>query len=148
LNLVFIDPTDCSVPFQLIKSMKKVVPNMDLIINIASGTDFNRNVGNALKNPNGYKTSIDKYSRFVNDSAFFSNPDNLIMAQQGKFRDLRNIFRDLYIQNLNELGYSYFEFNSVANFYDLLFATSHEKGIDFWKKATRIRFDGQRKLLL
>ena len=52
-----------------------------------------------------------------------------------------------YKKNLENIGYRFYKFNSVANFYDLLFATSHERGIDFWNKATLIRFDGQRKLL-
>ena len=147
LNLVFIDPTDCSVPFQLIRSMKEIVPNMDLIINVASGTDFNRNIGNALMDQVKYKKSITKYAKFLNGMDFFENPENLVKAQQGKFMELRNVFRECYRRNLEKIGYRFFEFNSIASFYDLLFATSHKKGIEFWEKATRIRFDGQRKLL-
>ncbi len=146
LNLIFIDPTDCSVPFQLIKSLKEVIPNMDLIINVASGTDFNRNIGSALMDQVKYKNSIAKYAQFLDGMDFFENPDNLVKAQQGKYMELRNLFREYYRINLLKIGYRFFKFNSVANFYDLLFATSHERGIDFWEKATRIRFDGQRKL--
>ena len=52
LNLCFIDPTDCSVPFILIKEIKETLPNVDFIINLASGTDFNRNIGNVILNDN------------------------------------------------------------------------------------------------
>lgn len=54
LNLILIDPTDCSIPFQLVKSINMILPISDLIINIASMTDFNRNVANALLNPVAY----------------------------------------------------------------------------------------------
>lgn len=32
LNLVLIDPTDCSVPFSLIRQLKNTIPNIDFII--------------------------------------------------------------------------------------------------------------------
>lgn len=55
LTLVVIDPTDCSVPFSLIQDLSYLLPNMDLIINVASGTDFNRNALNVLSDPGKYK---------------------------------------------------------------------------------------------
>jgi hypothetical protein len=126
--------------------MKEVVPNMDLIINIASRTDFNRNVENALMFPQRYKNSIAKYTNFLDGADFFKNSENIANAKQGNYMELRNDFRGFYSKNLEKIGYRYFRFNSIANFYDLLFATSHEKGIEFWKKATAITFNGQRKL--
>lgn len=54
LNLVFIDPTDCSVPFDLIKKIKSVFHNVDMIINVASGTDVNRNIINVVLEPERY----------------------------------------------------------------------------------------------
>ena len=44
LNLIFIDPTDCSLPFSLLRRISNVLPKFDLIINVATGTDFNRNI--------------------------------------------------------------------------------------------------------
>ena len=146
LNLVFIDPTDCSIPFQLVKSIKKILPMTDLIITLASMTDFNRNVGNALLNPNTYSKSIDKYSRFLDNPDFFTDFENIDFATQGNFKELRKKFRTIYTGNLKELGYQYFDFTSVNGFYDILFATEHEKGLEFWRKATSIRFNGQRNL--
>jgi len=146
LNLVFIDPTDCSVPFQLIKYIKQVVPNMDLIINIASGTDFNRNIGSALQDQPKFKNSIAKYSRFLDGREFFDDPENIQRAKQGKFLELRNKFRDEYQRNLESIGFKFFEFNAIEHFYDLLFATSHKRGLEFWDEATKIDFNRQRKL--
>ncbi|MCX6249851.1 MAG: three-Cys-motif partner protein TcmP [Bacteroidetes bacterium] len=146
LNLVFIDPTDCSVPFQLVKSIKKKLSNTDLIINLASMTDFNRNVGNALLNPEKYSKLINKYNRFLDHAGFFNDIENLELAQQKNFLELRRKFRTTYTENLKRLGYQYFDFTSVNGFYDILFATGHEKGLEFWEKAQKIGYDGQRKL--
>ncbi len=146
LNLVFIDPTDCSVPFDLIRSMKKTIPNMDLIINVASKTDFNRNVGNVLLHPESYANSLDKYSRFLGASDFFRNEANLNYAKQGKFTDLRNNFREFYKRQLEMLGYKYFDFQSIHGYYDLLFASSSNLGYNLWKSTSSVGFDGQRKL--
>jgi three-Cys-motif partner protein len=146
LNLVFIDPTDCSVPFQLVKSVKRMLSNTDLIINLASMTDFNRNVGNALLNPDKYPTVIGKYNRFLDHAGFFTDIENIEFAKQKNFPELRRKFRTTYTENLKKLGYQYFDFTSVHKFYDILFATGHEKGLEFWEKAQKIGYDGQRKL--
>lgn len=70
LNLIFIDPTDCSVPFTLIKTIKETLTKVDFIINLASGTDFNRNVINSFLKPESYSTSINKYSLFLNNRRY------------------------------------------------------------------------------
>lgn len=146
LNLAFIDPTDCSVPFTLIRRIKQVVPNLDLIINLASGTDYNRNVVNALLNEDSYGQTVSKYSIFLGDGEFFSNPSNVILAEQGNHLELRNKFRDRYTESLRELGYKYFDFKRILHYYDLLFASEHPKGLEFWNKANSIGIDGQREL--
>lgn len=144
LNIVFIDPTDCSIPFSLIKEIKKSIKNVDFIINIASGTDFNRNVKGVLLNK--YPNLILKYSNFLNNIDFFENEINIKNAKSDKFVELRNGFRECYINSLKTIGYKYFDFERIKQFYDILFATENKKGIEFWNKAKSIKFDGQRKL--
>jgi len=58
LNLVLLDPTDCSVPFSLIKVIDKSLKNTDFIMNIAFGTDLKRgrNLRNAILNPRHHKS--------------------------------------------------------------------------------------------
>ncbi len=146
LNIVFIDPTDCSVPFQLVKGIKEMIPNTDIIINIASMTDFNRNVGNALSNPEKYQNLIRKYDKFLDYSGFFLEPDHKALARSRNFQELRRLFRATYTENLKKLGYGFFDFTTIHGYYDILYASGNEKGIDFWKKAQAIKFDGQRKL--
>lgn len=146
LNLVFIDPTDCSVPFTLLTYIKKLLPNADLIINLASGTDFNRNVINALLKPDSYTKTVSKYSKFLGATDFFKNDVNIKFATAGNNQSLRNNFRESYKNSLQQIGYEYFAFKQIKHFYELLFASKHKTGLTFWEKANKIGFDGQREL--
>lgn len=141
LNLVVIDPTDCSVPFSCIKSLKSVLRNMDVIINVATRTDFNRNVGNILSDPIKYADVKDKYEAFLNNRDFFDSlkSDTLNV-------DRRKAFRDAFKDSLKTLGYRHFEIKEVENYYDILFASENERGLDFWNKANNTTFDGQYSL--
>lgn len=145
LNLVFIDPTDCSVPFILLKEINKALPNVDYIINIATGSDFNRNINDALLKPENFKKSIAKYSRFLGSSYFFNNDENINLATQKKNTLLRNNFRESYKNSLAGIGYKHFDVKQIKH-YDLLFASKHETGLKFWKEANKSSLEGQRQL--
>ncbi len=142
LYLVFIDPTDCSVPFSLLHTLKNRLRNIDFIVNFAIGTDFNRNIGNAIQSPDTHQNVINKYKSFLGSDDFFNNPQ----IKTASPRDLRLMFREAYVNSLREIGYKHFDFKHIENYYDLVFASSHEKGLEFWKKANTIQFDGQRQL--
>jgi len=146
LNLVFIDPTDCSVPFSLISSIKETIPNSDLIINLASGTDYNRNIVNALLDQDSYSRTVSKYSKFLGSVKFFRNPININLATKKQNETLRNSFRESYTNSLKGIGYEYFAFKRIEHYYDLLFASKHKTGLTFWEKANKITPDGQRQL--
>lgn len=146
LNLVFIDPTDCSVPFELLKQIKERIKNVDFIVNFAIRTDVNRNIKNAILNPETYKTVRNKYISFLGSEAFFTKKEVLNAANQSNQIELRRLFRTEYMNSLEQIGYKHFDFKQIDNYYDLVFATSHERGRDFWRKANLIGFDGQRSL--
>lgn len=146
LNLVFIDPTDCSVPFSLITNIEQLLPNADLIINLASGTDYNRNVVNALLKQESYSKTISKYTKFLGSSDFFKDSVNIKFATEKRNIDLRNNFRESYKNSLRKIGYEYFDFKRIEHYYDLLFASKHKTGLTFWDKANKITFNGQREL--
>lgn len=146
LNLVFIDPTDCSVPFSLICEIKNSLQHVDFIINIAIGTDVNRNIRNTIISPDSYKTVKEKYMRFLGSNAFYQNPLTEKFAENGNHTGLRGLFRDEYTSSLKKIGYEYFDFKQIENYYDLVFATSHKRGLEFWQKANAIKIDGQRTL--
>jgi three-Cys-motif partner protein len=143
LNLVFIDPTDCSIPFNLIRNIKITIPKVDFIINVAIGSDYNRNIKDVILNQNKFKKLVMKYSRFLNSTSFFQNQENKELALKSKNLDLRIAFRNAYIEKFKELGYEHFSYYRIINLYDILFVTENERGIDFWNKATKYKFDGQ-----
>ena len=146
LNLVFIDPTDCSVPFSLISNIKQVIPKTDFIINLATGTDFNRNVINALLKKESYQNTVEKYSGFIGSSDFFNDSKNIKFAKEGNNTGLRNSFRKYYKNNLMSLGYKYFDIKRIKHYYDLLFASQDPQGLSFWEKANKIKFNDQTEI--
>lgn len=146
LNLVFIDPTDCSVPFSLLKRLKESLKNVDFIVNFAIRTDVNRNIRNAILLPETHQNAINKYNSFLGSESFFTNPAVIDLATKGNQMELRKLFREEYMNSLRDIGYQHFDFKPIENYYDLVFASSHPKGIEFWKKANAIEFDGQRSL--
>ena len=146
LNLVFIDPTDCSLPFELIKELKENFSNVDLIINIALGTDYNRNIKNAVLDPQSYAETLIKYSRFVGNDSFVLSEEIRQLVVRNDNKNLRLKLRAEYIESLKKIGYQYFDFKHIRNYYDLIFATSHPKGIEFWGKANKIQYNGQRMI--
>lgn len=146
LNLVFIDPTDCSVPFELLMDLKKSLLNVDFIVNFAIRTDINRNIRNALLFPDSHQVVIQKYKSFLGSDVFFKNQAIVEIAEKGNNMELRKLFREEYMNSLRIIGYSHFDFKPIENYYDLVFASTHSKGIEFWRKANAIGYDGQRSL--
>ena len=141
LNLVIIDPTDCSVPFSFISCIKHVLPRMDLLINVAIGTDFNRNVKNPLTQPQQYKKTIDKYCSFLGDDYFYNRINKTCTD-----KELRTLFLSTYESSLRSLGFSFFQCVPVESYYNIMFASQSERGNDFWKKATKYDYVGQGSL--
>jgi three-Cys-motif partner protein len=137
LSLVLIDPTDCSVPFSTVTAIVKALDSADLIINVALGTDISRNIKPAILNTSS--KSREKYIKFLGGDAFFNDDAVIQMAKHGQDDLLRNSFRSAYREQLETLGYKFFETERVKHFYDLLFASRHEKGVDFWRKAQKYK---------
>lgn len=142
LYLIFIDPTDCSIPFSLLQVLKERLKHVDFIVNFAIKTDFNRNIKNAIQSPNTHQNVINKYKSFLGSDDFFHNP----LIETASSKDLRSLFREAYVNSLKKIGYQFFDFKPIENYYDLVFASSNERGIEFWEKANKIQFDGQRQL--
>lgn len=145
LNLVFIDPTDCSVPFKTIKKIKDSIRSVDFIINVATKTDFNRNVKNILFERDKYMSLFQKYNSFLNSENFFSE-EILNLALQDNFRVIRKKFRESLVKEYKSIGLIYYDFKQVSHYYDLLFASAHSTGLSFWKKANQIEPNNQRRL--
>lgn len=142
LSLVFIDPTDCSLPFDTVSSIAGAIQKADFIINVATGTDATRNLKRAILNEDS--NARVKYIRFLGGDSFFTDPAVIAMAQRAKDADLRNVFRNAYQTALRRLGYQHFDQKIVRTYYDLLFACRHPLGLKFWRKAQQIDPDQQR----
>lgn len=145
LTLVFLDPTDCSFPFATIRDITGTLSNVDLIINISIGHDVNRNVKAAIFGTNDLPSRT-KYIAFLGGDTYFNSEEVAQFALTHDDQQLRQIFREEYKSSLQSLGYMYFGIERVKHYYDLLFASKHPRGLDFWRKANRITPDRQYKL--
>ena len=146
LNFVFIDPTECDVPFSTIEQIVGQLQNVDLLINVALGTDVNRNLVPAILSPTHAKAR-EKYESFLGTAGFCARPDVVEMAQRGNHEELRRKFAEAYNERLRGLGYIHTDVRRVRHYYYLLFASRSTKGLEFWLKSCKIAPDNQRELL-
>lgn len=146
LNLVFIDPTECDVPFSTIQRIVAHLQNADLLINVAIGTDVNRNIASAATDP-AFARARKKYETFLGIPGFCSRPDVVALAKLADHDDLKRKFADAYKDQLHTLGYVHTDIRAVRHYYYLLFASRSPTGLDFWTKACAIDPDNQRQLL-
>ncbi len=114
-----------------------------MIINVAVGTDANRNLASALVDP-AFGKARQKYTDFLGTPSFFENAEHRQFAERNMNRELRERFVAEYIKHLKSLGFVYSDMRAVRTYYSLLFASRSERGLDFWRKANRIEPDGQR----
>ncbi len=143
LNLVLLDPTDCSVPFSLIKVIDKSLINTDFIMNVAFGTDLKRgrNLRNAILNDN-YPSRV-KYESFLGSADFFENIQVIETAKKGTEDNLIRLFLSEYKKNLTQIGFKQLDLEPVKQYYYLLYASKSKRGLDFWQKANSIDPTGQ-----
>lgn len=144
LSLIFFDPTDCSVPFETIATLKRGLKDCDLIINVFYGLDPRRWLGLAYDNPDG--SIYQKYCRFLGTEDFLNNADIRLLHQAANHAEVHKRFMDCYKQQLQSIGFIHFAHEPIRKYYDMLFASAHEKGIEFWTKVTKIEDTGQKRL--
>jgi len=147
LNLVFIDPTECDVPFTTIKRIVDHLQNTDLIINVALGTDVTRNIVPAILSPETHAIVRDKYETFLGTPGFCARPDVIKLARLADHDDLRRKFADAYKDRLQKLGYTHIDIKPVKHYYYLLFASRSPTGLKFWQEACTYSPDNQKNLL-
>ena len=134
LNVVFVDPTDMSVPFDFYSEMMKFGNDSDFIINFAHGTDLKRNIMKVFKNIDA--PSYKKYSKVLRNQDFFTDPKNIESARKGEDDKLSKYFEDEFIQPFKEQGYIYIQDTlEIKWFYKLLYLSKVKLGKEFWEKA-------------
>lgn len=145
LNLVFIDPTDCSIPFPLIEALSSILIKADFIINIAIGTDLTRNIKQAILDTHFKKAKM-KYAEFLGNDYYFSDDNVIDAAKSEDYGSLRSLFIEEYKRSLGTIGYTHTGIEKVGHYYDLLFASKSSRGLDFWSKAQNIEPNGQKRM--
>ena len=145
LNLIFIDPTDCSVPFETIKFIKSYFKYVDFVMNFPYGTDLIRNIKKVIKNP--FYPSRKKYLKFLGSEDYFDRDEVKNLAESSTSQKLVLDFFKEYIKNLKSIELEYCESEQVKNYYMLLFASGNPKGLEFWKKSQNISPNDQREII-
>ncbi|BCR04298.1 hypothetical protein DESUT3_13670 [Desulfuromonas versatilis] len=134
LHLLFIDPTDMSLPFSTVEHIVRRLGSVDLLINVAFGTDFVRNARRALEGD----PSREKYERFIGSSGFFERPDvHKILLSSRMENELKSALQAELQLNLGALGYKFFDYQPVRHYYNLLFASKHQLGMKFWRESLK-----------
>jgi three-Cys-motif partner protein len=146
LNFVFIDPTECDVPFVTIESLVRRLRNADLLINVALGTDVNRNIVPAILSPS-HTRAREKYEGFLGAPGFCARDEIIELAKRSDHDILRRKFAETYNESLRRIGYVHTDIRPVRHYYYLLFASKKHTGLDFWLKSCKIGPDDQRELL-
>jgi len=146
LNFVFIDPTECDVPFTTIESLVRRLRNADLLINVALGTDVNRNIIPAILSST-HSRAREKYERFLGAPGFCGREEIIKLAKRADHETLRRKFAETYNESLRRIGYVHTDIRRVRHYYYLLFASKSRTGLDFWLKSCKIGPDNQRELL-
>ena len=137
LSLCLIDPTDCSVPFSTVEAIYNATGGKcDFVISFFDKTDFGRNCAMAATLPT-HQGLRSKYQRFLGDDSFFARGDIVDLANRKDNNKIVEEFKNAYRERLCNLGLVFSDEVSVGSYYHLLFATSNERGLDFWQKANK-----------
>lgn len=87
-----------------------------------------------------------KYTRFLGCPDFFKRQEVIEAAKANKSVKLAHLFRTAYAEKLAQMGYVCAAPVPVSDYYHLLFASTHTKGLGFWKKATKVAPNGEQEL--
>jgi three-Cys-motif partner protein len=142
LTLAFLDPTGLHLQFTTVQKLSKHGP-VDLLILFPDAVDILRNA----------------------DHLYFDQPDSnldLVLGDGSNWRarkeqlnssdgsTLRQLFADIYKDQLRtEAGYEFFAEEVMSGrsgpLYRLVYATKHERGLDFWDKSVKKELSGQKR---
>ena len=135
LNVLFVDPTDISVPWNTIRKLSEVRGKVDLIINEAIFTDFNRNSMIPYQVEDSKVEA--KWEAALGVPGFFKSEEYIKLAEQNDRYAIRQLFHGKFIEQFNEIGYNYCQEKNISGFYYLLFASKNGLGQKFWQQACR-----------
>jgi three-Cys-motif partner protein len=141
LTLAFIDPPGLDANFDTIRVLS-TAGRVDLLILFADAVD-------AIRNEKRYRAQTESRLDLVlgAGSNWRNRLDELVNADGTK---KRRALAELYKEQLSNLGYIRFGEETMARgrgpLYRLVYASKHDRGLDFWLKVTRKDAGGQRRL--
>lgn len=133
LNVVFVDPTDLSVPLTLFTDLIYFGNRSDFIINFAHNTDLRRNIVSAFENPD--YPSFKKYCEVLGSSDFFKDPKNIELAKSNEHGVLCDRFEEALLNSFKKYGYQNPKQKQIRSYYKLIFLSIHPRGAHYWNIA-------------
>jgi len=143
LTLAFIDPTGLHARFETIKTLSRC-GRVDLLILFPDAYDVVRNVD--LYEKQGVESNLDQV--LGPDAHWREQWSQLPNQSPDKTRELfTNIYKD---QLARRLDYKVFGEKTIKSargpLYRLIYASKHERGLEFWNKITNKDPSGQQRL--
>ncbi len=138
LSLAFVDPESLQVRFNTLRTLASR-GKVDLLVLLPTGYDIVRNI--AL-----YELQDDsKLDRVLGTTSWRQRLAKLENRQSQKIIDF---FSDEYTSRLrDELGYQHVDVIPIkhnnTNYYNLVYASEHPQGLNFWRKAVARERTGQ-----
>jgi three-Cys-motif partner protein len=142
LTLAFIDPEALHVRFETIQVLASR-GRVDLLILFADRMDIVRNVDRYFEQPH---SNLDK---FLGPKTAWREKWPLLMNRSGD--NICKLFVDDFKTQLQRhLGYQVFGEKTMQSskgpIYRLIYASKHERGLEFWDKVTRKALGGQMEM--
>jgi len=143
LALAFIDPEGFDVPFKMLERLVADGRRVDFLILFADAIDLVRNV--------------DQYEKFTDSKLYDMLGDSKDWLADWQALENRSGLkvREFFSQKYAELIRSRLDYCGVRQeiiqgpsgpLYRLIFASRHERGLEFWDKIVAIELGGQRRL--
>lgn len=133
--MIFIDPTDLSVPFSLYKELSKRLQKVDFVLNIATGTDLNRNIVKAFDERE--LPIRKKYEKALGSNLFFEDEKNRRLAQKNQSTLLTDAFLERLLLSFYEIGYPMHVEKRIRNYYQLIYLSQKSLGKKLWEVAVK-----------
>ena len=141
LTLAFIDPTGLHARYETIAALSQC-GRVDLLVLFADAYDI-------VRNADLYREQQESNLDLVlgPDSNWRERWDNLVNRTSDK---IRRTFAEIYVDQLKKLHYQRFRQPCISGprgaLYRLIYASKHERGLEFWDKVTGKDASGQRHL--
>ena len=143
LTLAFLDPTGLHLHFSTVQRLSKHGP-VDLLILFPDAVDILRNADHYY-----FDQSDSKLDRVLGEGSDWRERKR--DAANADAAAVRRLFAQIYKDQLRRLaGYQYFDDEVISGpsgpLYRLVYATKHERGLDFWTKSIKKELGGQRRM--